>query len=74
MLAPELSTSRSVTRDCTPECLPVDRPSPTAEVELGLEVLLEEFEQHEAELRSDERIDVEALRIALGITVQVRGW
>ncbi|HEY5061887.1 MAG TPA: hypothetical protein VII52_10155 [Gemmatimonadaceae bacterium] len=54
--------------------MPVDRPSPTAEVELGLEVLLEEFERHEAELPTDEKIDVEALRTALGITVQARGW
>lgn len=43
-------------------------------MELGLEILREEFERHKAELPSDERIDVEALRTALGITVQAPGW
>jgi hypothetical protein len=54
--------------------LPVDRQSPTAEAVLRPEVFLEDFERLEAELPSDERIHVEALRTVLGITVQARGW
>ena len=38
-----------------------------------LEVLLKEFEQHEAELPSNEQIDVAALRTALGMTAHRSG-
>jgi hypothetical protein len=38
-----------------------------------LEALLKEFEQHEAELPSDERIDIGGLRDALGLVAQPRG-
>jgi hypothetical protein len=38
-----------------------------------LEVLLKEFEQHEAALPSDQQIDLREVRAALGLTVPLRG-